>query len=455
MPCLADSIRHIDPSLQELVTAVEQASSLALMLSAAGQLARRLAVLLVQEVLTRRAQQPTAWPTCPKCGARLRSKGFLPRQLTTLLGIVRWERRVGRCPKGCKIGQVVPLDEALGLEPHQQTSVELKQVVCALAVFVPFETAAALLQRLQALPVSPRAIWLWVQEAGQCAMDRLDGELKQLAEGQPPAAEPLDEQTAAQPLLIGADGVMVPFRPEQGKPRGRTVWREVKVGILARLGVHSTRTGEQVSRLERRRLVAVLGDMEALRPRLWLESLRQGVCQAKVVVWLSDGGRGFWNLYTQCFARYALGILDFYHAAQNLWKGAAAWLDGRTTQARIWFDTMRHGLRHGESNRVLDKLARTLQLEDLPASARATLQQVYNYLHTHREHIDYKKFKELGLPLGSGLVESACKWLIQQRFKGVGMRWGEDGFNHLLHLRLAWVNGRFDALFAPEPSPSW
>ena len=45
------------------------------------------------------------------------------------------------------------------------------------------------------------------------------------------------------------------------------------------------------------------------------------------------------------------------------------------------------------------------------------------------------------------MVESACKWLIQQRFKGVGMRWSEGGFNHLLHLRLAWVNGRFEALF--------
>jgi hypothetical protein len=58
--------------------------------------------------------------------------------------------------------------------------------------------------------------------------------------------------------------------------------------------------------------------------------------------------------------------------------------------------------------------------------------------------------------LGSGLVESACKWLTlrEQRFKGVGMRWSADGFNHLLHLRLAWVNGRFDALFAPEPSPN-
>src|SRR3990172_9441480 len=117
MPCLADSIRHIDPALQELVVDVEQAPSLTRMILAAGQLARWLVILLVQEVLAQRAQQPTAWPTCPRCGTRLRSKGFLPRQLTTLLGIVRWERRVGRCPQGCKIGQVAPLDEQLGLTP--------------------------------------------------------------------------------------------------------------------------------------------------------------------------------------------------------------------------------------------------------------------------------------------------------------------------------------------------
>jgi hypothetical protein len=52
------------------------------------------------------------------------------------------------------------------------------------------------------------------------------------------------------------------------------------------------------------------------------------------------------------------------------------------------------------------------------------------------------------------MVESACKWLIQQRFQGVGMRWSEDGFNHLLHLRLAWVNGCFETLFALALSPN-
>jgi hypothetical protein len=54
------------------------------------------------------------------------------------------------------------------------------------------------------------------------------------------------------------------------------------------------------------------------------------------------------------------------------------------------------------------------------------------------------------------MVESACQWLIQQRFKGVGMRWSETGCNHLLPLRLAWVHGSFEALFgvAFQPSPN-
>jgi hypothetical protein len=149
-----------------------------------------------------------------------------------------------------------------------------------------------------------------------------------------------------------------------------------------------------------------------------------------------------------------MGILDFYHAAQQLWKGAAAWLDGRTTQARRWFAWARHRLRHGMPDGVLADLAEALNVEGLPAPARATVRTVCAYLQRHREHINYDMYKELGLPLGSGMVESACKWLIQQRFKGVGMRWSEDGFNHLLHLRLAWVNGRFEALFGLALSPN-
>jgi len=321
-------------------------------------------------------------------------------------------------------------------------------------VFVPFETAAALLKRATGLSISPAAIWGWVQAMGQCALERLNQALEQLALGQAPAAEPISPEVANLPLLAGADGVMVPFRPQEGSPKGRTLWREVKVAILARLKRYANREGKEVTRLERRRLAAVLGDIDALSPRLWLEAVRQGVQTARVVVWLSDGGRGLWRLFRERFEDTAIGILDFYHAAQNLWKAARAWRDGRTTEARDWFGKVRHQLRHGEANAVLAELKTTLTLNELPAGARHTLQNVYDYLVKHSAHINYEKFKELGLPLGSGMVESACKWLIQQRFKEVGMRWSEDGFNHLLHLRLAWVNDRFDALFLPEASPN-
>lgn len=454
MLCLTDRIRQSDPSLQPLLNAVAEAPTLAMMILAAWRLARALAVRIVEEGLAERAQRPTQWPCCPECGTRLQSKGFIPRQVESLLGRIQWRRRVGRCPHGCKRGQVSPLDEALGLEPYQRTSGELKLAACALAVFVPFEIATALLRLLSGVQPSPRAVWLWVQEAGQWAIDRLQRELEKLASGQLPDEEPMDKKMAAQPLLVGADGVMVPFRPEAGTPQGKTLWREVKVAILARWGRHITRTGQEVPRLERRRLVAVLGDLDALSPRLWLEAVRQGILSAQQVVWLSDGARGLWRLFAERLARYAMGILDFYHAAQNLWKGAAAWLDGRTKRARQWFASARHRLRHGKPDRVLADIAKALEGDGLPDSARETLTNLYAYLEKHRDHINYEKFKELGLPIGSGLVESACKWLIQQRFKGVGMRWGEDGFNHLLHLRLAWVNGRFDSLFQLEASPN-
>ena len=217
-------------------------------------------------------------------------------------------------------------------------------MACAFAVFVPFETASALLKRAIGVVISPAAIWGWVQTFGQRAMARLNKELEALAVGETPEAEPLEATLADLPLLVGADGVMVPFRPEKDSPKGRTIWREVKVGTLrvARLKRYTNREGKEVTRLERRRLVAVLGDIDALSPRLWLEALRQGVRTAKVVAWVSDGGRGFWRLLRERFEGLGIGILDFYHAAQNLWKAARAWRDGRTCEARDWFGKVRH-----------------------------------------------------------------------------------------------------------------
>ncbi len=275
-----------------------------------------------------------------------------------------------------------------------------------------------MLRQLSGIAVSEDTIWNWVQAAGKQAIEQLKVQLQQLENGQPPSLEFLDATLAALPLVIAADGVTVPLRPQPQTPKGKIVWREVKVALLVRLGQYQKRTGEMVTRLHQRRLVAVLGDIYALQPRLRLEALRQGMTTALKVVWLSDGASGFWRLFQQCFAHCAIGILDFYHATQHLWKAANAYQDGNPVRMpQMWFERMRHQLRHGFGKRIIKELNWLVKSKNTSAATKPILAQVRDYLTTHLEHIQFSRFKKLGLPIGSGMVESTCKWLIQQRFR--------------------------------------
>lgn len=178
---------------------------------------------------------------------------------------------------------------------------------------------------------------------GKQAVTRMKLQLQDLANGQSPQVAALNATVKAMPLIIAADGVTVTFRPQPKTPTGKIVWQEVKVTLLTRLGKRQTQTGKTVTRLHQRRLVAVLGDINDLKPRLQLEALSQGATTATQVVWISDGARGFWRLYRECFAEHAIGILDFYHAVQHLWQAAVAYSDGNPARTpQMWFARMRH-----------------------------------------------------------------------------------------------------------------
>ena len=449
MSCLLEIISETKPEWQGMIDEMMASENLNHLLLLACHFAKLLARNLVEEILDKKGQYPQEWPTCPDCGRKVESKGRKSRQLETRIGVIRWKRSVGRCPNRCAIGQKAPMDRRLGLEANQKTELYLQRLGVLLALFVPFETSAMLLTQLLGIKVSPTSIWNWVQQHGKECMQQLELELLQLRKGELPEPEKVDTTLQNHLLLIGADGVMVPFRPHHQSPKGRTLWREVKIGILVRLQRYRTRSGSRATRLKHHRVVAVLGNIDDLGIRMRLEAYKQSIWLAPQIVWISDGAKGFWRLYYDYFQSYAVGILDFYHASQNLWHALKVWLDGRTLGARLFYRLSRCRLRHGQADAVLTDIQNALQLDGLPANAEHALTKVYNYLFTHRNHIDYDSFKQSGCPIGSGFVESTCKWLIQQRFKGVGMRWSEDGFNHLLHLRLAWVNNRFDSLFSP------
>ena len=70
------------------------------------------------------------------------------------------------------------------------------------------------------------------------------------------------------------------------------------------------------------------------------------------------------------------------------------------------------------------------------------------YFRKNKARMRYAEWREQGLPIGSGVVEAACKTLVSQRLKQSGMRWGASGAQAILHLRGWQQSEQFDLAWA-------
>ena len=75
---------------------------------------------------------------------------------------------------------------------------------------MPFETATQLLEELIGISVRPRSVWYWVQNVGQRLIEALKSQLDTFEQGKPMPLDSIDPTIEQLPMLIGADGVMVP-----------------------------------------------------------------------------------------------------------------------------------------------------------------------------------------------------------------------------------------------------
>jgi len=283
------------PEWEKHCEQLQSASTLSQMVQIGLQMGLFLARKLIEQELEQRAQQPMNWDNCSLCGTKLQSKGWQSRKMETLVGKIEWQRRVGRCRKGCPKSLSIPLDEAIGIKPHQSGSEELMRLGCLLSIIMPYELASWILGQWSGLSISASTLWNWVQIKGQEAQADLEAQLQAQASGEECEIEFLEASLATLSLAISADGVMVPFRPTPHSPKGKTLWQEIKVGILARLGSRISKAGERLPQLLHHRVVAVLGNIDEFIPRIRLEARKQSFESAPGVIWLSDGGRGFWR----------------------------------------------------------------------------------------------------------------------------------------------------------------
>jgi hypothetical protein len=138
-------------------------------------------------------------------------------------------------------------------------------------------------------------------------------------------------------------------------------------------------------------------------------------------------------------------VLDFFHACEHLHLAVAAAYGPSTLETRHRFEQLRHVLLEDEDGvtrviRAIDHLRRK-------HPKRRDIQLCAAYLRKHRHRMNYAVLRARNLPIGSGLVEAACKTLVSQRLKLSGMRWGR-GAQAILTLRGWEQSERFDQAWA-------
>jgi hypothetical protein len=361
-----------------------------------------------------------------QCGAAERLEGYRGRTITTTLGPVRYLRAYYRC---AACGQCRHQgDAALGIADSKY-SLPAQEALSLTCSEVPFERARILLERLCGLECCVSQAEAISQVHGLRILEQHEREREQLFAGE---LELVPEQRDHR-LYVAFDATKTRFRDD---------WHETKVAAF-----YDALPGRDGVDLPQRTTYLALAQprLEVFGQALWQEAARRGVEHAREVVVVADGAPWIWNLAAEHFPR-ATQILDFYHASERLHAVSHAVYGTSGKQARRWADRNVAGLLAGRWKSLLCSLK---ALRPTTGEGREAVRLAVGYFETNRQRMDYPSYRARGLHIGSGVVEAACKCVVNTRCKRAGMRWTQTGAQAILSLRALLLNNRWDQHWQP------
>ena len=163
------------------------------------------------------------------------------------------------------------------------------------------------------------------------------------------------------------------------------------------------------------------------------------------VVTVADGAHDNWR-YLDTLAPDATAVVDFYHGAEQLKSALDARYGENDATGRAQFHKLRHLLLHDPDG--VEKVIRALDYQRKTYPCRTRIGEVLRYFRRNRHCMRYAHTQARHLPIGSDIVEAACKTLVTQRLKRSGMRWRHAGGQAILTLRALLQSSRFDQAWA-------
>ena len=197
------------------------------------------------------------------------------------------------------------------------------------------------------------------------------------------------------------------------------------------------------------RFAATCGAPDAVGEQLRDCARRVGFGPTSRVHSVGDGAPWIANQVPRVFGQQGTYLVDFYHLSEYLAAAAPRCAPQTPVQ---WLAQQQAQLKQGDVVGVQAGLVPYLEATEVPDTV-APVRCCYRYLANRPGQFDYQRALAAALPIGSGEIESAHRYVIQQRLKLAGPWWKEETAADMLALRTLRANGEWNQYWATLEQP--
>jgi hypothetical protein len=430
---------------------------------------RELMRQLLQAHLDARAQATVDAPVVGADGVERTHTRVGARALETVLGTVT-VTRTGHGARGRLT--VFPLDAALNL-PAERYSLGIRRRAAEAATRGAFDEVVTLLATQSGAAVAKRQVEEGVRRAAQ------DFESFYVARRAAWAAE---TGATGDLLVLTFDGKGVPMRHADLRPATQAAAARRTRKLATRLTKGEKRHTKRMAQVAAvytlaaapRRAEDLIRELRptdipvATRPRpegkrVWaslatppsevidaafLDACSRDPARQKRWVVLVDGNADQLARVTAAAHRHGVAItivLDLIHVMEYLWKAAYVFHAEGSPDAEAWVMERLLWLLCGQAGQVIAAIRRSATRRGLSRADRKPADTCATYLERHRAYLHYDRYLQAGLPVATGVIEGACRYLVRDRMELTGARWSLDGAEAILRLRSLRASGDWEA----------
>jgi hypothetical protein len=385
--------------------------------------------------------EPTEQQRCLpcSCGHQARYRELRSRRVLTALGAVEITRPWYLCLH-CHQGHF-PADQQLDIE-NTEFSPGVRRMQAVVGQDASFEHGREQMALLAGLEVTAKSVERVAEWIGADIARREQQQVDRAVQLDLPIV--LGEPVPI--LYVQMDGTGVPVvkketQGRKGKLDGLPAHtREVKLGCVF------TQTGwdEEGFAVRDRGSTTYTGaieNAEQFGKRLYVEAWKRGWSRAEKKVVIGDGAEWIWNISKDHFPG-AVQIVDLFHARQHLWELARLLFASDTKRRNQWIGL--HQKRWLDKGKIAKLVASLRSIQTTDPELAKKIRNDAEYFATNAARMNYPKFRQQHLFVGSGVIEAGCKTVVAHRLKRSGMFWTVRGANAILALRCCQLNGRFE-----------